>query len=94
MSKKNKHKEEKSKKGASGNSDTRSRPKLKRKEYESELEKLQVELVRLQSWVIHTGARIVVVFEGRDERNPSRGRPEQCPVCRAVSGGSEVYLSG
>ncbi len=41
-------------------------PRLKRKEYERELEKLQVELVRLQSWVKHSGARIVVVFEGRD----------------------------
>ena len=40
--------------------------KLKRKEYEAELEKLQVELVKLQSWVKHAGARIVVVFEGRD----------------------------
>jgi polyphosphate kinase 2 len=42
------------------------RPKLKRKEYEKELEKLQVELVKLQSWVKHSGARIMVVFEGRD----------------------------
>ena len=41
-------------------------PKLKRKVYEEELEMLQIELVRLQAWVKHTGARIVVVFEGRD----------------------------
>ena len=41
-------------------------PKLKRKVYERELEKLQIELVKLQAWVKHTGARIVVVFEGRD----------------------------
>ncbi|MGI9471944.1 MAG: polyphosphate kinase 2 [Rubripirellula sp.] len=41
-------------------------PKLKRKEYEAELEKLQVELVKLQNWVKHSGARIAVVFEGRD----------------------------
>ena len=40
--------------------------KLKRKEYESKLEKLQIELVKLQSWVKRTGARIVIVFEGRD----------------------------
>lgn len=40
--------------------------KMRRKDYESELEELQVELVKLQSWVKHTGARIVVVFEGRD----------------------------
>ena len=40
--------------------------RLPRKEYERELDKLQVELVRLQAWVKHSGARIVVVFEGRD----------------------------
>ena len=39
---------------------------MKRKEFESELRKLQVELVRLQTWVKATGARIIVVFEGRD----------------------------
>ncbi len=40
--------------------------KLDKKEYESELFKLQVELVKMQEWVKHTGARIVIVFEGRD----------------------------
>ena len=39
---------------------------MKRKEFESELRKLQIELVRLQTWVKATGARIIVVFEGRD----------------------------
>ena len=39
---------------------------LGRKEYERALEKLQVELCRLQDWVKARGARIVVVFEGRD----------------------------
>jgi len=42
------------------------KPKLSRKAYEKRLYKLQVELVKLQSWVKQTGARIVVVFEGRD----------------------------
>jgi polyphosphate kinase len=42
------------------------RPKLKRKEYEGEIAKLHVELVKLQFWVKHVGARIVVVFEGKD----------------------------
>jgi polyphosphate kinase 2 len=41
-------------------------PKLKRKEYEEEIAKLHAELVKLQFWVKHTGARIVVVFEGKD----------------------------
>jgi len=40
--------------------------KMKRKDYESELEKLQIELVKLQDWVKHTQARIIVIFEGRD----------------------------
>jgi polyphosphate kinase len=34
--------------------------------YEDQLERLQVELAHLQAWVVKTGARIVVVFEGRD----------------------------
>jgi len=40
--------------------------KMSRKEFEKELEKLQVELTRLQGWVKATGARVIVVFEGRD----------------------------
>jgi polyphosphate kinase 2 len=42
------------------------RPKLKRKEYEKELEKLQVELCHVQEWAKATGARIILLFEGRD----------------------------
>jgi polyphosphate kinase 2 len=42
------------------------KPKLKRKEYDALLEPLQVELVKLQEWVKATGAKIIVVFEGRD----------------------------
>ena len=40
--------------------------KMKRKDYEKELRKLQVELCHLQDWVKDKGARIIVVFEGRD----------------------------
>jgi polyphosphate kinase 2 len=40
--------------------------KLKRKEYEAELEVLQGELVAMQEWVRATGAKICIVFEGRD----------------------------
>ncbi|MDH6696983.1 polyphosphate kinase 2 [Streptomyces sp. MAA16] len=39
---------------------------LPRKVYEAELLRLQTELVKLQEWVRSTGARLVVVFEGRD----------------------------
>jgi polyphosphate kinase 2 len=42
------------------------KPKLKGKEYEAEIARLHVELVKLQFWVKHTGARIIVLFEGRD----------------------------
>jgi polyphosphate kinase 2 len=41
-------------------------PKLKQKEYEKELRKLQVELCHVQEWAKATGARIILVFEGRD----------------------------
>ncbi|WP_196772997.1 polyphosphate kinase 2 [Mycobacterium asiaticum] len=34
--------------------------------YEAELFRLQTELVKLQEWVRFTGARVVIVFEGRD----------------------------
>ena len=42
------------------------RARFSRKEFEKELAKLQVELVRLQTWVQAKRARVVVVFEGRD----------------------------
>jgi polyphosphate kinase 2 len=51
---------------AAGEASSEPRPKLKRKEYEELLEPLQVELVKLQEWVKHSGAKIIVVFEGRD----------------------------
>jgi polyphosphate kinase len=41
-------------------------PKMSRKEFEKELETLQVELVKLQEWVKATGAKVCVLFEGRD----------------------------
>jgi polyphosphate kinase len=40
--------------------------KIKRKEYEKELRDLQAELCALQEWVVATGKRIIIVFEGRD----------------------------
>jgi polyphosphate kinase len=40
--------------------------KLKNKDYVNRLEKLHVELVKLQQWVVHKGLRVCVVFEGRD----------------------------
>jgi polyphosphate kinase 2 len=40
--------------------------KLSKSEYEKELERLQIELVRLQEWLVESGTRVVVLFEGRD----------------------------
>jgi polyphosphate kinase 2 (PPK2 family) len=40
--------------------------KLKKKDYERELARLQVELVKLQQWVSHEKKKICIVFEGRD----------------------------
>ncbi|MDG1582990.1 polyphosphate kinase 2 [Pseudomonas sp. GOM6] len=40
--------------------------KLKRKDYEEQLKKLHVQLVHLQQWVVASGAKVVIVFEGRD----------------------------
>jgi polyphosphate kinase len=39
---------------------------LSKKFYESELDKLQIELVKLQSWVKKEGLKVVIIFEGRD----------------------------
>lgn len=39
---------------------------MKRKEYEAALEPLTLELVSMARWVRATGARVVVLFEGRD----------------------------
>ncbi len=35
-------------------------------DYDKELERLQIELVKLQEWIKHKGMRVVVLFEGRD----------------------------
>jgi polyphosphate kinase 2 len=43
-----------------------SQEKMKNKDYLRELRKLHVELVKLQEWTKSTGAKICIVFEGRD----------------------------
>ncbi len=40
--------------------------KLSKDAYETELKRLQAELVNMQQWVVETGARVVVIMEGRD----------------------------
>jgi polyphosphate kinase 2 len=55
---KSKHKDDRDAPETNGN--------LKRKQYEQELARLHVELVKLQQWIVHKGAKICIVFEGRD----------------------------
>jgi len=40
--------------------------KLKGKDYDKQLARLHVELVKLQQWVVHAGLKVCIVFEGRD----------------------------
>ena len=47
-------------------SEARGPKPLPKKVYEKELARLQAELVVLQEWVRHEGARVVIIFEGRD----------------------------
>ncbi|TDQ82977.1 polyphosphate kinase 2 [Dongia mobilis] len=61
-------------KGRSAGKDSPTRPstkavpaeKLGNKAYAAELKKLHVELVHLQDWVKETGAKVCILFEGRD----------------------------
>ncbi len=45
---------------------TDSPPRLAEADYEKELARLQIELVKLQEWIKHAGLKVVVLFEGRD----------------------------
>ncbi len=42
------------------------RPMMKQKEYRHQLQRLHAELVAVQEWVKETGAKVCIVFEGRD----------------------------
>jgi polyphosphate kinase 2 len=55
---KGKHKDDQDRLGGNG--------KLKTKDYDKELARLHVELVKLQEWVKFKGLKVCVVFEGRD----------------------------
>jgi polyphosphate kinase 2 len=56
----------KKKTGKAGAANEAPKEKLTRKVYDKELEKLHVELVKLQEWVKHKGLKVCIVFEGRD----------------------------
>ncbi len=73
-SKKHKHKKKHGKHKSSDSdrkalyhtSESKGSSKFSKKFYENELARLQIELVKMQYWVKHTGTRIVILFEGRD----------------------------
>ncbi|MEA4811262.1 MAG: polyphosphate kinase 2 [Anaerolineaceae bacterium] len=44
----------------------KNRQPISKKDYEAELFKLQIELVKMQGWIKENGLRVVVLFEGRD----------------------------
>ena len=52
--------------GAAQDAEAVPKAKMRRKDYEKEMARLQGELVKVQLWLKHSGARVVVVFEGRD----------------------------
>ena len=56
----------KARKQAVDESSTEPNGKLKVKDYERELARLHVELVKVQQWVVHKGLKVCIVFEGRD----------------------------
>ena len=54
------------KKSAKSPESSKKTPKIPNEVYEAELFRLQTEFVKLQEWVRDTGARVAVIFEGRD----------------------------
>jgi polyphosphate kinase len=56
----------KSKKGDGDVAKAAANKELSTKDYDRELKKLHVELVKLQQWVVHKGLKVCIVFEGRD----------------------------
>ena len=64
--------------------------KISNKQYLAELRELQIELVKLQEWIKHTGLKVVVIFEGRDAagKGGTIKRITEClspRVCRVVA---------
>jgi polyphosphate kinase 2 len=51
---------------AKAKSNGKTNGKLKGKDYDEEMARLHVELVKLQEWVVHKGLKVCIVFEGRD----------------------------
>lgn len=67
--------------------------KIKNKDYERELARLQIELVKLQEWIKYKGLKVVGLFEGRDAAGKGGviKRITQClnpRICRVVALGT------
>lgn len=67
--------------------------KIKSKFYESELEKLHIELVKLQDWIRHEKLKVVILFEGRDAAGKGGVikriiQPLNPRICRVVALGT------
>lgn len=63
---KKKHTNESAQKDTDAHGEAEGKPRLKRKDYDKALLNLQAELCAVQDWVLATGQRIMIVFEGRD----------------------------
>lgn len=66
------------------------KPELDLETYSKELRKLQIELAKLQKWIVDKGLKVVVIFEGRDAagKGGTIKRITQClnpRVCRVVA---------
>ncbi len=69
------------------------RDNIPKKEYERELRKLQIELIKLQHWIKENGLRVIVLFEGRDAAGKGGviKRITEClnpRICRVVALGT------
>ena len=53
------------KRNAFAKSNTKTK-RMKRKDFDEQIAKLQIELIKLQLWVQQKGLKVVVIFEGRD----------------------------
>jgi hypothetical protein len=74
---------------ASREADAGRPPKLKRKAYEREMRRLHGELVAMQEWVKASGAKLCVVFEGRDTAGKgARSSGSPSASARGCSGSS------
>jgi polyphosphate kinase 2 (PPK2 family) len=69
--------------------------RMDKRDYEDQLEALQVELVKFHAWVRDTGQRIAVVFEGRDAAGKGgsikRVRENLNPRVRRCRGAAETH---